>query len=113
MASWPTWNAAIDTLEYNEQVSEDGDVKTPMTGGYVVTRKRFSRSIREFSFSVAGLDATDRSTFRTFVDTYRTTGSFSYTDPDSTAHTVRFKTIPRLTKNKRGIWWAKIELVEV
>lgn len=107
MADWPTWEKAHDCVPYTEQISDDGDLLSKMEGGYVATRRRYSRARTTYEFTTTGLSANDLTTARSFISAHRTTGSFVWN-----TKTVRFKDIPKLTKSN-NIWSMTVRLIEV
>lgn len=91
MASFPTLSL---NPEYPlKEDREDAVIRTPMEGGYQVTRRRFTRTRRKFTLTYKNLVAADVVLLRTFYDTTTAGGSvsFDWTNPaDSVTYVCRF-----------------------
>lgn len=78
-------------------------------------RKRYTRTLRKFSF-VISIDDSEKATLNTFIDTTTDGGveQFYWTHPTTAAvHVVRFAVIPDIDDVTIGLWDVQVALVEV
>jgi len=112
MAAWPILSR-VACEPYSEKLSNNRDLLSNTEGGYVITRRRYSRARKTFSFSLPGLNASDYTTLTTFISNQGTTGNFTWTNPTNNVnYTVRFASIPKIVFDNSN-YSASIELVEV
>lgn len=78
-------------------------------------RKRFTRTLNGFDFSIRMEDA-EAAILRTFINTTSDGGveEFNWTHPEtSVSYEVRFKSLPQIKQVSIGIWDAQISLEEI
>ncbi len=99
---------------------EDSVIRSPMEGGYEVTRQKFTRVRRTWDIVYNYLPSSDVTTFNTFVESCVHGGAdaFTWTIPGSTVTaTVRFKEPPEVSiydKSGTGYMYsAKFTVTEV
>lgn len=83
--------------------------------GMARRRKRFTRTLRIFSFTLRLTNA-QLATLRTFIDTTSDGGvlRFNWTHPvTSVAYEVRFQSLPSVQQYFNGVWDAAITLEQV
>ena len=112
MADWPTLTRQ-PCEPYSVHPVGSRDMLSDTEGGYIITRRRYSRDRRVFQFSLPNMDATDYATLLSFIAGQGRTGSFNWTNPaDSTSYAVRFADLPTITFSN-GMYHSDIALVEV
>lgn len=105
--------AHVGTLEggYNASyISDESEVGAPRR------RKRFTRTLRRFSYEQGPLTDTQAATLRTFIETATDGGTlaFNWTHPiTATAYEVRFVELPTMRQLTLGAWGAAITLEEI
>lgn len=104
--------ALVGTLQENlvpAFVNDAADVGAPRR------RKRFTRTLKAFGFTLRLTDA-QAATLRTFIDTTTSGGVsiFNWTHPvTSTSYEVRFGELPQVQSLTPGVWDASIALEQV
>jgi phage-related protein len=88
MAVFPTLSKG-PTQKYTETYMKPS-VRTPFDGNYEQTRPKFTRAVNTFTVNFKFIDATDKSTLKTFFAA-NNGESFDWTNPlDSVTYLVRF-----------------------
>ncbi len=79
---------------YKKRIAMDPTIRSPKDAGYVKTRARFTRYPKMFDIVFRAVDTANKNTIEDFEEA-RSIGaeSFSWTDPEGDAYTVRFASI--------------------
>lgn len=76
---------------YSDTIAIDPTIRSPKDAGYVKTRARFTRIVRQYTVRFEGVSTTNKDTIITFEEArYIGAESFTWVDPAGTSHTVRF-----------------------
>ena len=121
MPTFPTLSSFKLTEEvldsWEEGIVIDPTLKNDSEGGYTVTRSRFTRLRKWFSYEFPYYTSADKATLQTFIDSTVVVGttSFTWTNPlNSTNYIVRFAERPDIKPNKGTSYYKiKIKVEEV
>lgn len=111
---WPA-SLPVALLGTLQESTGEAFVSDPAQVGAARRRKRFTRSLKSFSFSMI-VTNTQAAALRTFVDTTTSGGvaEFNWTHPvTAVVYEVRFSSLPQLTHQTIGAWRAAIEIEEI
>jgi hypothetical protein len=91
---------------------QDPTIRSPFEAGYVLTRRRYTRSIYEWEISYYRMPTADKNTLNAFVSTVGGgADAFDWTHPETASvHTVRFKIIPEYEADQKGRWNVRFTL---
>ncbi len=112
---WPTGlpKARVGSIKDGytpSYVSDEAQVGAPRR------RKRYTRTLKKFSFKIRMTNA-EAATLRTFIETTTSGGvlEFNWThDVTGTTYEVRFPdNLPQLTEFTKGVWDSTIEIEEI
>lgn len=117
MADYPTLSQNPDADGYKQEPSIDPTLRSETESGKVITRARFTRVPKRFSFKYDQLSNTDKETLEAF-EIARGYGSesFNWTNPiNSTVYEVRFQKpiVFELADNLLNEWKVSVVLDEV
>ena len=118
MANFPTITSCGPRVSaFEESLAIDPTLRSPTEAGYKMTRAKFTRIPKKWTFFYPALSATDKGSLDTFQLTTVRVGadSFSWTNPsNTTSYTVRLAA-PIVFRGVTGkpVWSAQIELEQV
>lgn len=112
--NWPTGikSARLGTLQegyFEPFVSDEPEVGAPRR------RKRFTRALRRFSFTLL-MTSAQAATFRTFVETTSDRGvlEFNWTHPiTAVTYEMRFAQLPEFRQVTHGAWEVGVSIEEI
>lgn len=113
MADFPTFSQGVLSNQFSEQVLDEGDLKSKLENGSIVTRRKFSRVLTRWEVVYHDLSNSDRLTLLNFIKAYTTVGKFNWEHPIDGSKTVRFASVPKIVKSGPNTWVAQCEFEEV
>ena len=109
--AFPTLSVA-PTYPWSVTIEDTGIVSTAEFG-YVHGRRRFTATREKHSLRYEFMTAADKVLLEAHIKSVGKFLSFTWTDPSSVAHTVRYVEIPVLTQDYYDQWSTDFELMDV
>lgn len=116
--NYPTFaSAKFDSKTYTEE-QDDPAMRNKMEGGYTITRPRYSRIRKTFSFTYRSMTEADKATMQTFWGTTKGGSEIiNWTNPyNNTVYQVRFLEKLQWTQVGAGtlkLWDCAVKLEQV
>lgn len=114
MASFPSLGTTYPSTPLMEKLV-DSVLRSPMDGGYVQTRQRYTRIRKLWDVTYTAITTADKVTLEAFVQTVAGgANQFTWTNPqDGSNYEVRFNPIPNFSYNSYDRWNVTFSLEQV
>jgi len=114
MATYPSLGTTYPSTPLGEKLI-DSVLRSPMDGGYVQTRQRYTRIRKLWDVSYSALTTVDKVTLEAFVTTVGGGAhQFTWTNPqDGNSYEVRFNPIPSFSYTSYDRWNVTFSLEQV